>query len=162
MCFKSLGCVSVLIGFFCCFLIESESSCNGSNVRRISFPFIPLATPRGMKLKTQTLSFKGAEQKKNSPSKFLDVRMNMNYAEKNCLIKIPLKSCHPILKMSFRCGRNFVAFLEIGTFFNLYCSYLLVRLVQQFIKSGHPSFKNVFLMRKKPCSVFRNTLWELF
>ena len=30
-----------------CFLLNSESSRNGSKVRRGPFPFIPLATPRG-------------------------------------------------------------------------------------------------------------------
>ena len=42
MCFKCSGCVYVQLGHF----LNSESSRNGSKVRRGPFPFIPLATPR--------------------------------------------------------------------------------------------------------------------
>ena len=43
MCFKCSGCVFVQLGF----LLNSESSRNGSKVSLGPFPFIPLATPRG-------------------------------------------------------------------------------------------------------------------
>ena len=70
--------------------------------------------------------------------------MNMKYVVKNCLIKILVKSGHPSLKNVFAMLKKLCSV----SFFNLYCSYLLVRLVQLFIKSGHPSLKNVFPMRK--------------
>ena len=46
---------SVLVVFFVlleifCFLIKSESSHNGSKIRPGPFPFIPLATPRGLNI----------------------------------------------------------------------------------------------------------------
>ena len=46
MFFKCSGCVFVQLGHFL-LSYNSESSRNGSKVRRGPFPFIPLATPRG-------------------------------------------------------------------------------------------------------------------
>ena len=44
MCFKCSGCVFVLLRNFFCFVIKSESIRNGSKVRPVPLPFIPLAT----------------------------------------------------------------------------------------------------------------------
>ena len=49
MCFKCSGCVFVLLAFFC-FVIKSESIRNGSKLRPVPLPFIPLATLEAPKL----------------------------------------------------------------------------------------------------------------